>query len=213
MSFAAVLIVSWGWHRDRHGRRVSLRIAPEHEVWPTKNDSGRRRVLLGLSPWVLLVTVLAAWEALGIDTGAHEAHLTISALAQAFRAIDAALMLIWMLAGLGYGATRARSPVASTSRRAEARRPGAASSGAAVVIASRPRLSAFALLLPDSRAVGVAFWISWVGMCVLADLAARHSRGHLATAEDSLRWISAPGLAKIALVGAWTFAGWHLFAY
>ena len=38
-----------------------------------------------------------------------EAHLTISALAQAFRALNAALLLVWMLAGLGYGLTRARA--------------------------------------------------------------------------------------------------------
>ena len=59
--------------------------------------------------------VALAWDVLGIDTGPHEYHLTISALAQAYRPLNAALLLVWMLAGVGYGAARARAPVASTS--------------------------------------------------------------------------------------------------
>jgi hypothetical protein len=48
---------------------------------------------------------------------------------------------------------------------------------------------------------------------LLVDLAARGSRGRLANAEEFVRLISGPTIAQILLVVAWTYAGWHLFAY
>ena len=55
--------------------------------------------------------VALAWDVLGIDTGPHQYHLTISALAQAYRPLNAALLLVWMLVGVGYEAARVRAPI------------------------------------------------------------------------------------------------------
>jgi hypothetical protein len=58
----------------------------------------------------------------------------------------------------------------------------------------------------------VAFWVGLVVACVLVDLAAKRSRGRIASAEEFVRLISRPRAANVLLVGAWVFAGWHLFA-
>ena len=70
-----------------------------------------------------------------------------------------------------------------------------------------------ALLLPQSRAVGVAFWVAVIAAFGLVDLVARRSRRRLATGEEFVRLVSGPPVARLALVAAWTFAGWHLFAH
>ena len=69
-----------------------------------------------------------------------------------------------------------------------------------------------ALLLPKSRAVGVAFWVGPIVACGLVELAARRSRGRLADAEEFVRLISGPPVDNVLLIFAWTYAGWHLFA-
>jgi hypothetical protein len=163
-----------------------------------------------------VIAVVVVWEVLGIDTGPHQPHLTISALAQAFRPLDAALLLVWILIGIGYGAARARAPVTEPSGGREqgttARltgaggMPGAAAGGHHLPLAP-------ALLLPQSRAVGVAFWVAVIAAFGLVDLVARRSRRRLATGEEFVRLVSGPPVARLALVAAWTFAGWHLFAH
>jgi hypothetical protein len=67
------------------------------------------------------------------------------------------------------------------------------------------------LLLPSSRAVGVGFWIGLAAAGVLVDLEARHSGGRRATAEELVRFITAPVVA-IVVAAAWILAGYHLFA-
>ena len=70
-------------------------------------------------PWLILVLVAVAWDVLGIDTGPHQYHLTISALAQAYRPLNAALVLFWILAGVGYEMARVvPQPAERPSRRA-----------------------------------------------------------------------------------------------
>ena len=61
----------------------------------------------------MLLAVALAWDVLGIDTGPHQYHLTISALAQAYRPLNAGLLLVWMLVGVGYQAARVRAPSAN----------------------------------------------------------------------------------------------------
>jgi hypothetical protein len=167
---------------------------------------------VGVSLWLGLSLVVLAWEILGIDTGRHEAHLTISALTQAFRPLNAAMLLVWMVVGLGYGAARARAPAvdqSSSFHRNGAERSSPLASGmSAHLPATLP-----ALLLPSSRPAGVAFWLGLVIAIVLVDLAARRSGGRLANAEELLRFITAPTAANILLVVAWTYAGYHLFAH
>jgi hypothetical protein len=122
------------------------------------------------------------------------------------------MLLVWMLAGLGYGAARARTPVVDRSSSFD--RSGAKRSPplASVMFAHFP-LAMPALLLPSSRPAGVTFWVGLVVTILLVDLAARCSGGRLANGEEFLRFITAPTAANILLVGAWTYAGYHLFAY
>lgn len=68
------------------------------------------------------------------------------------------------------------------------------------------------LLLPSSPPVGVAFWVAVLLAGLLIDQWARRSDGRVAKAEELVRFISASTVAHIALIAAWVFAGYHLFA-
>ncbi len=217
ISLAAVVAVDVSLWRGRRGGRWGLRVESMAARWPAAGTRGRA-VLGGLTPWVILVLVMAGWEALGIDTGRHVAHLTISALTQAYRPLNAAMLLVWMGVGVGYGVMRARSPVRSSPGPV---RPGAGSPAAwsalPVVVGSgfagsaRPLVPG--LLLPDDRAAGVAFWVGVVVVAAVVDVVARRSHGHLASAEQFLRLVTAPKAANALWVLAWTFAGYHLYAH
>ena len=169
----------------------------------------------GLEPWILSAVVLA-WDVLGLDTGPHEYHLTISALAQAYRPLNAALLLVWMLVGIGYAAARARAPTAPEGIPAgpveadpETPAPGTALGAGVVTLGRHPIVPG--LLLPSNPGAGVAFWIAVPIAALLVDLVARRSHGRLANAEELVRFISTPVAANVALVAAWVFAGYHLF--
>ena len=69
-----------------------------------------------------------------------------------------------------------------------------------------------ALLLPSSRPVGLLFWGAAVVAGVVIDQVARRSGGRFATSGDFVRFVSTSLPAKILLIAAWTFAGYHLFA-
>ena len=211
-SLAAVVVVDLLFWQGRLGHKPGLPLEPVGEPWPRPGRGGGRRALVGVSLWLGLSAVVLAWEILGIDTGTHEAHLTISALTQAFRPLNAAMLLVWMVVGLGYGAARARAPVAD--RSSSFHRTGAAGSPPlALVVSSHSPSTMPALLLPSSRPAGVAFWLGLVVAIVLIDLAARRSGGRLANSEEFLRFITAPAAANVLLVVAWGYAGYHLFAH
>jgi hypothetical protein len=168
------------------------------------SDAGRRGSL------VALALVVVAWEVLGIDTGAHEPHLTVSALSQAFRPFHAALLLVWIAVGLGYGMARARS------RRLVDEAGPPVGLSAVAVGGGHPAVgssTAPALLLPANRAAGVGFWAGLVVVCLLVEVVARRSEGRLATAGDLIRLVARPTLVSLILVGLWSYAGWHLFAH
>ena len=74
---------------------------PDRPPWPRPGRGGAGPALRGVAPWLGLTLVVVAWEVLGIDTGPHQYHLTISALAQAYRPLNAALLLVWVLVGIG----------------------------------------------------------------------------------------------------------------
>jgi hypothetical protein len=165
--------------------------------------------------WVALIVIALAWDILGIDSGPHQYHLTISALAQASRSLNAALLLIWVLAGIGYQVARVRAPIEGTHAQESADPPDATNHGGAFALGVAPlglHHSAPALLLPQSPVVGVAFWLIVPVAAVLIDVGARRSRGHRATAEEFVRFISSARLANLALIAAWLVAGYHLFA-
>jgi hypothetical protein len=151
------------------------------------------------------------WEVLGIDTGAQQPHLTISALAQAFRPFNAGVLLVWILVGVGFGAALATAPVASTPRgRSD---PGRLANLSGAVAFHHQHRGLSGLLLPADRGAGVAFWLAVVVAAVCIDQVARASRGGLATAEELVRFVSRPTIVRILLPLAWAYAGWHLFAH
>ena len=179
-SFAGVAAIDLLFWRGRYNTRLSVSLSPANSVslspankdWPRPGQGGNTRVLLGVSPWLALLLIVVVWEVLGIDTGPHVPHLTISALAQACRPLAAALLLVWMLVGLGYGAARARAPLDRVSGPADqSALPGESSSATAIGIPHGTLPPA--LLLPNNRAVGVAIWAALVLTGVLVDLVAR----------------------------------------
>src|SRR5262249_16103600 len=161
------------------------------------------------------IVVAAAWDALGIDTGPHQYHLTISALAQAYRPLNAALLLVWILGGIGYGAARSRRTTAASTDTAAGASDAAAglrrtAGGHAVALVGLPGLVAHtgaaagatagpALLLPSSPPVGVAFWVAVPVAAVVIEMAARHSSGARATAAEFVRFISNASWGNVAL--------------
>ena len=211
VSLAGVVTVDLSMWRGRRHRRWALPLRPADLPWPRPGRGGTGPALVGTAPWSALVLVVIVWEILGIDTGPHVAHLTISALAQAFRPLDAGLWLAWISVGLGYGVARARAPVEDVPGRSDHGASTGTLSGMAGV--HRHPVGVPALLLPDNRGAGVAFWLLVVVACVLVDLTARRSRGRLADAGELVRSVSGSALVTVVLSAAWAYAGWHLFAH
>lgn len=203
------------------GRRGSAFGVPigTAEPWPREGRGGGRLAWRGIAPWVVIIVLGAVWDALGIDTGAHEAHLTISALSQAFRALNALLLLVWISVGIGYAAARARRPeppghwTAAADHDAEAERPG---SGVALGAAGGAPVGGHsmtpALLLPSSRPLGIVFWVGLLVVVIAVGLVGRRSAGRIATAGEFVRFISTATVANVSLMAVWAFAGYHLFA-
>ncbi len=217
-SLLAVAVIDWSfWSRRRRVRHAGT--ARDNPAAPSESGTSRAlgfaARLRAAALWVALVLVAACWEALGIDTGPKVPHLTISALSEVFRPLDAALMLVWIVVGIGYGWALTRTPDAA-SRVAEPSEGATDTSwgpSQTAALVAGGKSSALALLLPSNRAAGVAFWLLWIFAFVVADLVARRSRSVLYTSGEIARVISRSRIARIALVAAWTYAGWHLFAH
>lgn len=167
---------------------------------PSTSTAAARRARAG-APWLVLVAIAVVWEVLAIDTGRRAPHLTVSALALAFRPLEAALYLVWLGVGLLYGVA------AGTGRK------GAVRAGSGAPSSTRPALSLLALLLPHSRAAGVAFWVVFAGAALATEGAGRLSNGRTATATEALSALRESRGARIVLPLAWAYAGWHLFAH
>ncbi len=211
VSLLAVLAVDVLLWQGQRGRSPGVRLTPARMPWPRSGCGGWRRALVGVSPWLALSAIVLIWEILGIDTGRRAPHLTISSLTAEFRPLHAAMLLVWMLAGLGYGAARARAPLAPQAPTGAVFTPGAPpppANSRAVPVPLMP-----ALLLPASNPAGVAFWIAVVLAAVAIDLAGRRSGGRLANAEELLRFVTTDRLVNALVVVAWTYAGYHLFAH
>ena len=207
VSVAVVICIDltlWSRHRRPEGQVSHLSLAAP---WPRPGNGGAVRALYGLSPWLILIALAAAWDVLGIDTGPHETHLTISALAQAFRPVNAALLLVWMLVGFGYGVARARAP-----RTTSPGGPAGAHLMAGFLVPLRGRSSVPSLLLPSSRPVGLLFWGAVLVVGLVVDQAARQSSGTFASSGDLVRFTTSALPVRVVLITAWLFAGYHLFA-
>jgi hypothetical protein len=213
ISLAAVVATNQVLGAGHHHRRLGLSLPAAEAPWPRPGQGGRGRVLAGISPWLILGVVALAWELLGIDTKPDEPHLTISALAQQYRLLNAVLLLVWILAGLGYGAARARMPVKTLTTVTSAGANKSAAFGVLAMGVLGRQIPMPALLLPASRPVGVAFWLVAVGAAFLIDFTARRSDGRLANGGELIRMISGPAMARVVIGAAWAFAGWHLFAH
>lgn len=211
VSLAAVVAIDLSFWRGRRGVSMGWRLKPVDEPWPRPGRGGSRLALEGVWPWLALIVVAVAWDGLGIDTGPRQAHLTISALAQTYRPLNATLLLAWIVVGVGYGAAHARAPVRPPRPTEEEENGGMALLGVGVVPAS-VHTAGPALLLPSSRPVGVVFWVAVPFVAVLIDVVARRTDGRMARADEFVRFISTSPVANVALIVAWTFAGYHLFA-
>jgi hypothetical protein len=214
VSTVGVIVVDVAVWRHRAGARAGWCLEPAAEPWPRRNRGGAGRAFAGVAPWLVLLVAALAWDALGLDSGPHQYHLTISALAQAYRPLDAALLLVWMLVGIGYEVARVRAPVDGVPPPDAGGEAAGSVHGSSVAAAMAPfaRHPAPALLLPQSPAVGIAFWIAIPVAAVLIDMSARFSGGRRADAEEFVRFISTSRVAHVALVAAWGVAGYHLFA-
>jgi hypothetical protein len=217
VSIGAVLALDAALWRGTVGGRRGLRLQPARNPWPRPGRGGARTALCGVAPWLGLVVLVLAWDVLGIDTGPRQYHLTISALAQAYRPLNAALLLVWMLVGVGYEAARVRAPVDGTQswlpgRGAKTPETGATFAAAASGGSIGAHHGVTGLLLPQSPAAGVAFWVAVPVVAVLLDATARRSEGRRATAEEFVRFVSTAWPANLVLVAAWAVAGYHLFA-
>lgn len=220
VSLAIVVALASLFRLARRGATFGWDIGTATEPWPRAGRGGGRMALRGVAPWLGVIVIGAAWDVLGIDTGPHEYHLTISALSQAYRPLNALLLLVWMTVGIGYSAARARAPLgtrgldASAGQGLEAERRGGAALCAAGMApgggGGHPLMPA--LLLPSNRPVGGAFWVGLLVVAIAVDLIARRSAGLIATAEEFARFISTSAVANVALIAAWAFAGYHLFA-
>lgn len=215
LTLAAVLLIDIALWRGRSGRRFGWRLEPVGDPWPRPGNGGGGPALRGVAPWLTLIVVVVAWEILGIDSGPHQYHLTVSALAQAYRPLNAALLLVWMLVGIGYEAARSRAPMRDVRAGGGSGDPDVPGAGATLTAGMAPfgiHHAVSALLLPQSPPLGVAFWVAVPVAAVLIDLSARHSAGRRADAEEFVRFVSTSTVANVALIAAWLFAGYHLFA-
>lgn len=181
--------------RGRTRRRPYLVVGSATPRDATRTGAG----LCRNAGFLLLALVATAWESLGIDTGPRRPHLTVSALAMAFRAFDAAVFLVWLLAGLFFALARATRP------------PAGALAAPTALLAPTP--FAVGLLLPDDRAAGIAFWIVWLAAGIGLEIAGRRSSGRLATAEELVWTVSSSRLGTLACAAVWAYAGWHLFVH
>jgi hypothetical protein len=214
-TLTAVVLVDVALWRGTVGGHQGLRLTPASDPWPRPGRGGNGPALRGVSPWLTLVAVALVWDVLGTDTGPHRYHLTISALAQAYRPLNASLLLVWILVGVGYEAARVRRPMdGATATGPGNDRPSPSVGGALAAATGLPGSphGASALLLPQRPFVGVVFWLALPVAAVLVEAAARRSEGRLATAEEFIRFISTAEAANVALIAAWAFAGFHLFA-
>jgi hypothetical protein len=201
------------WRRARAGR-ADLSLQPARDPWPRPGRGGTEQALRGVAPWLGFIAVILAWEVLGIDTGPHQYHLTISALAQAYRPLNAALLLVWVLIGVGYEAARVRALVDGSNGGPSADPPKTRGESAFAMAMGSTGADhgTTGLLLPQRPGVGVAFWVAIPVVAVLIDIAARRSAGRRATAEEFVRFVSTAWPANLVLIAAWGFAGYHLFA-
>jgi len=215
-SLAGVLAVDVLLWRGRRLRQSGWHLDPVTDPWPRPGRGGPRCALRGVAPWLVLVLAALTWDVLALDSGPHSYHLTISALAQAYRPLNAAVLLIWLGCGVGYEVARARSPARPPPAVGDGGDAGGTVTGAAVgwVALGLGGHSARApgLLLPSSPPLGVAFWVAVPAVAVCIDLLARRSHGRVANAEEFVRFISTSPVANVALIVAWVFAGYHLFA-
>ncbi len=188
-------------------RRAADRIDPSTRApWPRPGPDGARRTLAGTWPWLALGVVVVAWEVLGLDTGPHEPHLTLSALVLFSRPFRAAVLWAWMAAGWALG--RAWGPTWGGSGQRAGRRLAGGDQWPVVVAPL-----ALGLLLPDHRSAGFAFWGAVAAVGVVLDRVGRRSDGRWASFFELLAGVGRSVGVRLLVTAGWVYAGWHLFAH
>jgi hypothetical protein len=71
VSVAMVLALAVLFGRGRRGAALGWNVGMAPEPWPRAGRGGGRAAWRGVSPWLGVIVVAAAWDALGIDTGAR----------------------------------------------------------------------------------------------------------------------------------------------
>lgn len=227
----STLTVVGAWGVVRVGGLRGQRRARPRAIGAAGDPDGAREppegsLLRRTWPWLVLTAVVVVWEALGIATGPHQPHLTISALAQAFRPVHAALLATWMGVGLLWVVVTGRTARRDGDRGSWPGRrqhmlgvvvlgfvpartlvPGTRGSGAGGAG------TALAVLLGSSRAVGVGFWLAVVGGACTIDAVARWGPGAHLTCTGLLRLLWRNRVVRTVVVIAWLVAGWHLFSH
>lgn len=220
LSLGAVVVVDLSLWAGRRGLSRGWHVDPATEPWPRPGRGGGIPAMWGTAPWTGLVLLALAWDVLALDTPPRQYHLTISALSQAYRPLNACLLSLWLGIGVAYGLTRARTPEeAGAPVKTPDTKPGAPLTGVfglgSAAIRKHSVLAGRAfpgLLLPQVPAVGVVFWTAVPIVAIAIDQFARRSGGRIANGEEVLRFISTATPVKVLLVVAWAFAGYHLFA-
>ncbi len=217
ISLAAVVVLGALLASGARGWRLGIRVRPAPAPWPRPGRGGAPRAFAGTWPWLLLTLCILAWEILGLDTGPHQPHLTLSALILYARPLRAAALWTWMAVGVLFAWARARVAAERAAGRGRPEgRPGPSIGENPSVPARRVEPGALVLLgllLPRVRGAGYAFFGAVVACGVALHLLGRRSGGRRADFEELLRFISRPLWARVLLIIAWTYAGWHLFAH
>ncbi len=163
--------------------------------WPLRTRSGRRTASKGVrhpfAPWVVLLAAVVAWELVQYGSaGSRASHPTLSSMADAvdrYVAAQGCGLLLVVVPGCRHRARR--GTVSHDRRRGRCPDRGTVSSAVTYLV--------WALL--GVAALGLWAW-------------SRSGRARVARASEVLARAAQGPLLRLALVLAWMWAGWHLFA-
>ncbi|MGO9334874.1 MAG: hypothetical protein ACLQCU_12655 [Acidimicrobiales bacterium] len=117
LTVAVLLASAWasGWHRFTWGARLgtlscALAVLGVGLYWRHRQANARSSGSDGAAPlpavnhtgaalWLVVILVAAVWDVLGLLTPPGQHHLTLSALALAYRPLHALLFACWLAIG------------------------------------------------------------------------------------------------------------------
>jgi len=70
-----------------------------------------------------------------------------------------------------------------------------------------------AVVVGSDKLVGLAFWLGVIAALGALEVSAHLSSSAIASCEDMVaRYLGHP-MARLAAIGIWLYAGWHLFSH